>query len=101
MRSTIFLVGILHHFSPRDIAASLADSCEQESQEVVYLGGGADSTARVAVYCLLLDCDNGAQTANMVYLGALELAEHIAGVCRECFDITTLAFGKDCVESKR
>ncbi len=37
----------------------------------------------------------------MVYVRAFEVAEHIAGVGRECFDIASLAFGKDCVESQR
>ena len=95
------LLGVLDHLLARNIGAGVARAGEEQAQEVVDLGGGADGRARVLVDGLLLYGYDGAETRDMVDIRALQIAEHIAGIRRERLDIASLTLGKDGVESKR
>ena len=93
-------LGIFHHRLARQIADSLTDTGVEQAEEVVDFGCGADSASRIAVDGLLLDRDNRAQAGNIVDVGTLEVAEHVAGVGGEGLDIAALALGIDRIESE-
>ena len=78
-----------------------AGAGEQETEEVVDLGGGGDRRAGVAGGVLLADGDGGRQTENLVDVGLFHAVEELPGVGRERFDIAALAFGVDGVEDER
>ncbi len=95
------LGGIFYHHLPGEVAARLPHSGKEQAKEVEHLRCGADGRPRIAVYSLLLNGYDRAEACDIVDIGAFEIAEHIAGIGRECLYIPTLAFGIDSVESKR
>ena len=76
----------------------MARAREEHAQVVVDFGGGADGAPRVAGVDLLLHGDSRRQTLDVVAFGLGHSAEKLAGVCREAFHITSLAFGIKGVE---
>ena len=77
-----------------------ADAGVEDAQVVVDLGDGADGGARVVRGALLLDGDGGREAAQVLDLGALELAEELAGVGGEALDVAALALGVEGVEGE-
>ena len=67
---------------------------EQQPQEVGNLGRGPDRRAGCADGVLLFDRDGGADVDQPVDIGPIDLIEKHAGIGRERFDITPLAFGE-------
>ena len=92
------LLGIFYHFLATMIAVGSTSTCIEQAQVIVNLGGSAHGGTRILVGSLLFDTDDRTETCNLIYIRTLHAAQKIAGVCRECFDITSLAFGKDGVE---
>ena len=78
-----------------------SDSGEQNPQIVGYFGDGADLRARVRPCGLLLDGNRGRQPANGLVLGLLHLAEKLARVGGERFNVASLSFGVEGVEGQR
>ena len=70
----------------------------EDAQVVVDLGDGADGRARVGRGALLLDGDGRREAAQVVDLGALELAEELARVGAQRLDVAALALGVERVE---
>ena len=77
-----------------------ADAGEEQAQVVVDLGDGADGRARVAAGALLVDGDGRAEALDLVDVGLLHLAQELAGVGGERFDVAALALGVDGVEGQ-
>jgi hypothetical protein len=77
-----------------------ADAGVEDTQVVVDLGDGADGGARVVGGALLLDGDGGREAAQVLDLGALELAEELARVGGEALDVAALALGVEGVEGE-
>ena len=73
----------------------------KQAQVIVDFGNGADSGARVAAGCFLLDGDGGGKTVDLVHIRLLHHFEELAGIGRQAFDIAALAFGIDGVEGER
>ena len=92
---------VFHHGLAREVAAGLAGARIEQAQVVVDLGGGAHSRARVFVGRLLPDRYHRVQARYLVYVGALEHAQHVAGIGRERLQIPPLSLGKDGVEGQR
>ena len=82
-------------------AVALADAGEEDAEIVVDLGDGADGGARVAAGRLLLDADGRRQTAEVIDVRLLELAEELARVGRQRLHITPLSLRIERVEGQR
>ena len=95
------LLGVAHHLLTRVVGIGFADAGIEQTQEVVDLGDGAHGGARVLVDRFLLDADHGAQSGDLIDIGAFHVADELSGVGRETLHVTTLAFGIDGVERQR
>ncbi len=73
---------------------------EQEPQVVVDLGDGADCRARVPTGRFLVDGDGRRQALDEVDVGFVHLAQELAGIRRQRFDVAALALGVDRVEGQ-
>ena len=82
-------------------AVRVPDAGVEEPQVVVDLGDGPDRRARVAAGRLLVDGDGRRQALDEVDVGLVHLAQELAGVGRQRFDIAALALGVDRVEGER
>ena len=94
------LFRVFDHRLAGDIADSRPHSRIEKSQEVVYLRGGADGASRIAVDGLLLDSDHRAESRDLVDIRTFEIAEHIPCISRKGFNVASLAFGKNSIESQ-
>ena len=94
-------IGIFHHFLARYIASRMPCTGIEKTEEIVYLSGGADCASGVSVDGFLFYGNHRSQAADMVYVGALEIAEHIAGIGRKSLYITPLTLCKNSIESQR
>ena len=74
---------------------------EKQTQIVVYLGRSAHGRAWIAVGCLLLNGDDGAESGDVVNIGTFQSAEKVACVCRESVDVAALSLCIYGVEGKR
>ena len=74
-----FLFGIFYHLLTADIASRTSDTGEEQSQEVVDFCCRADGASRIAVDGLLLDGNDGAESADVVDVGALEAIRACCG----------------------
>ena len=92
---------IFHHLLAAEIRISLTRPGIEQTKEIVDFGCGAYGRARVLVRCLLFDGDDGAQSRYLVHIRALQIAQEVAGIGRERFDVAPLSLGKDGVESQR
>ena len=91
-------LGIFCHLLASMIAVSCTCACIEQTQVIVNLGGCAHGGTGILVGSLLFDTDDRTETCNLIYIRTFHAAQKIAGVCRESFDIASLAFGKDGVE---
>ncbi len=82
-------------------AVPLADAGVEHAQVVGDLGDGADGRARVAAGRLLLDADRRRQPAEVIDVGLRQLAEELAGVAGQRFDVAPLPLGVERVEGER
>ena len=73
----------------------------EKAQVVVDLGDGADGRPRVAAGRLLVDGHRRRQTFDEVDIGLVHLAEELAGVRAQRFDVAALPLGEDRVERQR
>ena len=73
----------------------------EQPQVVIHLGDSADGGARVAVGRLLVDRHRRGQTFDEIDVRFVHLAEELAGVGRQRFDVATLSLGEDGVECQR
>ena len=67
---------------------------------VVDLGDGADGGAWVVRGALLVDGDGWREAVDVIDVGLIHLAEELAGVGGERFDVAALALGEDGVEGQ-
>ncbi len=72
----------------------------QDAQIIINLGDGADRRARALAGRLLFDTDGRRQTADVLDLGFLHLAEELAGISRQRFDVAALALGIDRIQGE-
>ena len=82
-------------------AVRLADARVQQAEVVVDLGDGADRRPRVLRRRFLVDRDRRRQSVDEVDVGLLHLAEELARIRRQAFDVPPLALGVDRVERER
>ena len=75
-----------------------ADAGVQEPEIVVDFRRGADRGARVLGRGLLIDGDRRRKAVDAVEVGLVHLAEELARVCREAFDVSALPLCVDGVE---
>jgi len=99
-RDHLFL-GIFHHFLPALIGVGRGGAGKEQAEVVVDLRGRSDRGSRILVRRLLLNGDDGGEPRDFVHVGALHIAQEIAGIGRESLDIAALALGIDGVESQR
>ena len=88
----------------RDVALGamrLAEAGEEDAEVVVDLGDGADGRARRVARVALFDGDRGREAVDVVDLRLLHLADELAGVGAEAFDVAPLALGVDRVHRER
>ena len=78
-----------------------SDAREEQFQVVVDFGRRADGRARIPRVDLLLDRDGRSDSGNQVDVGLVDLAQKLAGVGRQAFDVASLALGEDGVERER
>jgi len=74
-------------------AIGRARAGKQQAQVVVNFGHRAHGGAWVVAGGFLLNADGGRQAFNQVHIGLVQAAQKLAGVGREAFHITALAFG--------
>ncbi|MND56580.1 hypothetical protein D3C80_476890 [compost metagenome] len=77
------------------------DARKKQTHIVVDFGDSADRRARVARRRLLFDRDRRRQAFDLVDIRLLHHFQKLAGIGRQAFDITALAFRIDRVEGKR
>ena len=94
------LLCIFHHFLAGHIAVGLSGTGIEETQIVVDLSGSAYGRTGIAVGGLLFDADDGGETGNLVDIRSFHAPKEIAGIGREGFNIASLTFGEDGVESQ-
>ena len=95
-----FFLSISHHLLTCGVAVCPTGTCEEQSQIVVNLCGGAHGGPRVLVGGLLFYADDGRQTGYLVYVWSFHASEEISCVCREGFYIAALSFCEDGVEGQ-
>ena len=95
------LLGIFHHLLAGDVAICCAGTGIQQTEEVVNLSCGTHRRAWVFVCCLLFDAYHGAETSNLVHVGAFQSTEEVSGIGRERLYVASLSFSKYSVEGKR
>ena len=78
----------------------LADSREEEAEEVIDLGDRPDGAAGILVGRLLFDGNNGAQAGDLVHIGSFHIPDELPGIGPKTFHIAALAFGVDGVEGE-
>ena len=93
--------GVLADADAAGRAKGLADTGEEQPQEIVAFGGGGDGRARITGGVLLPDRDGGSDAVDVVHVRLLHPLEKLARVSGERFDIAALALGVDRVEGER
>ena len=89
------------HLGPARRAVRHAGAREQQAQVIIDLGDGAHGGTGVAVRRLLVDRDGRAQAFDEIDVRFVHLAEELACVCRQGFDVAPLALGEQRVERHR
>ena len=95
-----FFLGVFHHLFTAHIRVRFTCTSKEKAEVVVYLCSCTDSRARVFICCLLFNRDDRRESCNLIYLRTLHISKEVACVSREGFNIATLTFGKNSVESK-
>jgi hypothetical protein len=82
-------------------AMRLAKPCEQDAEVVVNFSHGTDGGSRRVASVALFDGDCRRKAVDMIDLRLLHLADELASVRTEAFDVASLAFGIDRVHGER
>ena len=94
------LRGLARHRPSARRAVGMADAGVEQAQVVVDLRDRAHRRTRVARGRFLVDGDGGRKALDEVDVGLVHLAQELAGVGGERFDIAPLALGVDRVEGQ-
>ena len=81
-------------------AEQARDMRPEQFHVIANLGHGADGGARALDGVALLDGDGGGDALDAIHLGFVHPVEELAGVGREGFDVTPLAFGEEGIEGE-
>ena len=81
-------------------AESVADTGIEQAQVVVDFGNRADRRPRITAGRLLVDGNGRRQAFDIVDVGLVHLAQKLAGIGRQRFDVAPLAFGIDGIEGQ-
>ena len=92
--------GVAFHFLPADGREGVTDAGEEEAEIFVDFRARSDCGAGVSADGFLFDGDGGRQAFDVVHLGFVHSSEKLACVGREAFDIASLPFGVEGVESE-
>ena len=92
--------GLLADFPAALGAVRDADARVEQAQVVVDLRDGADRGAGVLARGLLVDGDGGREALDVVHVRLFHLAEELAGVGGEGFDVAALPFGVERVKGE-
>ena len=92
------LFGVFNHLFARQVRIGYAGTGKEQTQVVVYFGGGTHGGAWILVGGFLFDGDDGAKAGNLVYIRSLHASQKVACIGRKGLDVSALAFGKDGVE---
>ena len=93
-------LGIFHHLLATLIAVCSTGAGIEQTEIIVNLGGSAHGRAGILVGGFLFYADDRTQSRNLVNIRAFHITQEVAGIGRECFDISALTFGKDGVEGQ-
>ncbi len=93
--------GVFNHALSRQVGIGIGSTGIKQPQVVIHLGRRAHCTARIAVYGLLPDRDDGAKARYLIHIGAFQNPQHVTGIGGEGLQIASLPLGKDCVERQR
>ena len=92
------LFRILHHLLTGEIGISRTCPGIQQTEIIINLSSCPYGRTGILVCGLLFDGDDRTQSRNLIHIRPFHTAQEVAGICRECFDITALSLGKDCIE---
>ena len=95
------LFRVLHHLLSRQIGIGNTGTGIKQTEIVVDFGGGAYGRTGILVGGLLFDGNHRAKACNLVHIRTLHASQEIAGIRREGFDVSPLAFRKESIESQR
>ena len=95
----LLLVVFDHRFAGH-VAVGHGGAGEEEPQEIVDLGDGADRGAGVFARRLLLDGNDRTQPGDLLYFGPLHLSDELPGVGAEGFHVAALPLGVNGVEGE-
>ena len=93
------LFRIAHHLFSANVGISLGCSSIKQAKEVINLGRRANRASWVLVGRLLFDADNGTKACNFINIRSFHVAKKVAGIGAEGFDVATLTFGINGIES--
>ena len=94
-------LGILHHRLTGQIGIGCSRPGIKQTQKIINLRSGSHRRTGILVRSFLLNGNHRTQPGNLVYIRTLHITQKIPGIGRKCFDITTLPFSKNRVESQR
>jgi len=94
-------LGILNHLLSAQIRIGLSRPSVKQTEIIVHFGLGANRRAGILVRGFLFYGNHRTQSRYLIHVGAFSIAQKIAGVGRESFNITTLPFGKNSIKSQR
>ena len=95
------LVRVMHHLLARGRRIGARRACVEQTQEIVDLRNGPDRRTGILVGGLLLDSHHGAQSRDLVHIGALHRPDELTRVGRERLHVAALPLGIDRVEGQR
>ncbi len=93
--------GLACNVAPAAPANCSPDSCEQQAEIIVNLGGRPDSGSGVADAVLLTDGDCWTDAFDGVDVWFFHPLEELPGIGRQRFDVPPLAFGVNRIEGQR
>ena len=79
-------------------AAGCACTGKQQPQIIVNFSHSAHSGTRVVAGGFLFNGNGGGQPLDQIHIGFFHQLQELAGVCRQTFHVTALAFGIQSVE---
>src|SRR5262245_25907970 len=95
------LLAKLNHLLTCIIAIRFGNSCKQQTQEIVYLGNGTDSRARIFIGSFLFNGNNRAEASDFIYIRSLHIADELSCIGTKAFHITALTFVENSIKCKR
>ena len=74
------LLGVLHHLLAAQVGVGHARPGKEQTQVVIYLGRGAHGGTGILIGGLLLDGDDRAKAANLVYIRTLQVTQEVTRI---------------------